>query len=38
MGLSILSPLCAEIEFEGREDAMTGVPKSVDLLRSAFEA
>ncbi len=25
------------IEFEGKEDAETGVPKSVDLLRSAFE-
>ncbi len=25
------------IEFEGKENAETGVPKSVDLLRSAFE-
>jgi len=25
------------LEFEGKEDAHTGVPKSIDLLRSAFE-
>lgn len=26
------------IEFEGTADAMTGVPQSIDLIRSAFEA
>ncbi|OGG45841.1 MAG: xylose isomerase [Candidatus Handelsmanbacteria bacterium RIFCSPLOWO2_12_FULL_64_10] len=26
------------IEFEGKEDAMTGVPQSAELIRSAFEA
>lgn len=26
------------IEFEGKEDAMTGAPQSVELIRSAFEA
>jgi sugar phosphate isomerase/epimerase len=26
------------LEFEGKEDAATGVPKSLDLLRRAFSA